>query len=66
LALLESSETKIQAKVGLIFHSALENRVFSIDFLIIFDFSSKELLSFTFGIRGKSQALFHFILTFQL
>jgi hypothetical protein len=48
------------------FHSAEEKRVFSIDFFMMFDFNSKELFSFTVGIKGKSQALFHLIFTFPL
>jgi hypothetical protein len=57
--------TNIQAKVGLIFHSAEEKRVFSIDFLITSDFIKKLEFSLTHGIRGKSEAGFHLILIFE-
>jgi len=57
---------KIQAKVGLIFHSAEEKRVFSIDFFIILHFKVKLVSSFIFGINGNSEELNHLIFIFQL
>jgi hypothetical protein len=65
-AIFHSILTKIQAKVGLIFHSAEEKRVFSIAFFITFHFKNKLFSSFILGIKGKSQASTHFIFTSQL
>jgi hypothetical protein len=55
---------KIQARVGLIFHSAAEKRVFSIAFLRTFAFNTIEVSSLIVGIRGNSSASIHFILIF--
>jgi hypothetical protein len=55
-----------QAKVGLIFHSAEEKRVLSLDLLIIFPEIFKLISSLILGIRGNSQASIHLILIFQL
>jgi hypothetical protein len=54
------------AKVGLIFHSAEENKVLSIDFLIILPDIFKLTSSLIFGIRGNSEASSHLIFIFQL
>jgi len=55
-----------QARVGLIFHSALEKRVLSIAFLIIFQETLKLTSSLTEGIRGNSSLFIHFIFNFPL
>jgi hypothetical protein len=55
-----------QAKVGLIFHSAEEKRVLSIDFFIIFPEIFKLISSLIFGIKGNSEDSIHFIFNFQL
>gem|GEM_PF-857813 len=54
------------ARVGLIFHSADENRVLSIEFFIIFHDRFRLISSLIFGIRGNSEASIHFIFNFQL
>jgi len=54
------------ANVGLIFHSAEENNVLSIDFLIILPEIFKLTSSLIVGIRGNSEASNHFIFIFQL
>jgi hypothetical protein len=61
LAIFKSILTKIQAKVGLIFPSAEEKRVFSIAFFNILHFKIRLFSSLTPGITGKSPALTHFI-----
>jgi hypothetical protein len=58
--------TYSQARVGLIFHSALENKVLSIDLFIIFQEISRLTSSLIEGIRGNSEASIHFIFNFQL
>jgi len=55
-----------QARVGLIFHSAEENKVLSIEFLITFQEIFKLISSLIFGIRGNSEASIHLIFIFQL
>jgi len=55
-----------QARVGLIFHSALENKVLSIAFFIIFQEIFKLTSSLIEGIKGNSDASNHFIFSFQL
>jgi hypothetical protein len=66
VAEFQSILTRIQAKVGLIFHSADEKRVLSIDFLTIFHFNFKLISSLIHGITGNSEASIHFIFVFQL
>jgi hypothetical protein len=58
--------TEIPARVGLIFHSAEENRVFSIDFLTTLPERLKLTSSLIAGIKGNSFASNHFIFNFQL
>jgi hypothetical protein len=48
------------------FHSAEENKVLSIDFLIIFHGRFKLTSSLILGIKGNSDASIHFIFNFQL
>jgi len=55
-----------QARVGLIFHSALEKRVLSMAFLIIFQEILKLTSSLIEGIRGNSLLSIHFIFSFPL
>jgi len=54
------------ARVGLIFHSADENRVLSIDFFTTFPEIFKLTSSLILGIKGNSDASIHFIFNFQL
>gem|GEM_PF-6572580 len=48
------------------FHSALENIVFSIDFLSMLHFTLKLVSSLIVGIRGNSVASIHLIFVFSL
>jgi hypothetical protein len=52
---------KIQARVGLIFHSAAEKSVFSIAFFNTLAFRVIEVSSLIVGIRGNSSASIHLI-----
>jgi hypothetical protein len=56
----------IPAKVGLMFHSADEKRVFSTPFLNTDHFIFKLVSSFIFGIKGKSEASIHLIFKFEV
>jgi len=56
----------IPANVGLIFHSADEKRVLSIEFLIILPEIFKLTSSLILGISGNSEASNHLIFIFQL
>jgi len=58
--------TRIQAKVGLIFHSAAEKRDFHIAFIKIFESICNETSSLIVGIKGNSSDSIHFILNLQL
>jgi len=62
---LSSILTRIQARVGLMFHSADENKVFSIDFLITLHSKVKDKSSLIFGIKGKSEAIVPLIFIFH-
>jgi len=62
----QSILTKIQAKVGLIFPSAEEKRVFSIAFFTTLHFKTKLVSSLTQGITGKSLESTHLIFTSPL
>jgi len=54
--------TKIQASVGLIFHSAEEKRVFEIAVFITFHCNFKLVSDLIVGIKGNSEASSPFIL----
>jgi hypothetical protein len=58
--------TASHARVGLMFHSAAENKVLSIDFLITDHFILRLTSSLIFGIKGNSLASIHFIFKFEL
>jgi hypothetical protein len=58
--------TASQARVGLIFHSADEKRVLSIDFFTISHLRVRLVSSFMVGIRGNSLASNHLIFKFEL
>jgi hypothetical protein len=58
--------TNIHARVGLIFHSAAENKVLRIDSVNIFHFIFNDTSSFIVGIKGNSSLGIHLILNVQL
>jgi hypothetical protein len=58
--------TSIQAKVGLIFHSAAENKVLRVDSIKIFHFIFNDTSSFIVGIKGNSSLAIHLILILEL
>ena len=58
--------TASPARVGLIFPSAEEKRVLSIDFFTISHFSVRLVSSLMLGIRGNSLASSHLIFRFEL
>jgi hypothetical protein len=65
-AVFHESFTRIPARVGRIFPSAVEKRVFSIDCRTTFPESVRLMSSLILGMSGKSDAWIHLIFIFPL